>query len=227
MNLETITDIKSWCRTWQLNGFNHIRKRQKLLSKQKRACKSSWSRRGNRSPRIWQSLWRPILESSTPHRSETNGIAEGAVRRIEDGTSAVLLQSGLDEKWWTDSMECYCYLRNIQDLLSDGKTPYERRFGAPFKGPIIPFGSTIEYRPISTKDLSRYSTSSVESFTWSIPRICLVCGENLERRHFGRRHWGVGKDGRTRSPRWKAQCKRSDNAPKCEHFLYSRLQMEK
>ena len=21
-------------------------------------------------------------------------------------------------------MECYCYLRNIQDLLSDGKTPY-------------------------------------------------------------------------------------------------------
>ena len=29
-----------------------------------------------------------------------------------------LLQSGLDEKWWTDSMECYCHLRNIQDLMS-------------------------------------------------------------------------------------------------------------
>ena len=27
-------------------------------------------------------------------------------------------------------MECYTYLRNIQDLLSDGKTPYERRFGS-------------------------------------------------------------------------------------------------
>ena len=35
-----------------------------------------------------------------------NGIAERAVRRIEEGTSAVLLQSGLDEKWWADSMEC-------------------------------------------------------------------------------------------------------------------------
>ena len=23
--------------------------------------------------------------------------------------------------WWADSMECHCYLRNIQDLLSDGK----------------------------------------------------------------------------------------------------------
>ena len=34
---------------------------------------------------------------STPHRSETNGIAERAVRRVEEGTSAVLLQSGLNE----------------------------------------------------------------------------------------------------------------------------------
>ena len=24
------------------------------------------------------------------------------------------------EKWWADSMECHCYLRNIQDLSSDG-----------------------------------------------------------------------------------------------------------
>ena len=32
-----------------------------------------------------------------PHR-ETNGIAQRAVRRIEGGSSAVLLQSGLDEK---------------------------------------------------------------------------------------------------------------------------------
>jgi len=63
--------------------------------------------------------------TSTPHRSETNGIAERAVRRIKEGTSAVLLQSGLDEKWWADSMECYCYLRNVQDLLADGKTLYE------------------------------------------------------------------------------------------------------
>ena len=60
--------------------------------------------------------------TSTPHRSETSGIAERAVHRIKEGTYAVLLQSSLDEKWWADSMECYCYLRNIQNLLSDGKT---------------------------------------------------------------------------------------------------------
>ena len=83
--------------------------------------------------------------TSAPHRSETNGIAERAVRRVKEGTSAVLLQSGLNESWWADSMECYTYLRNVTDLLSDGKTPNERRFGQPFKGPVIPFGSLVEY----------------------------------------------------------------------------------
>ena len=93
--------------------------------------------------------------TSTPHRSETNEIAERAVRRVREGTSAVLLQPGLDNEWWADSMECYCFLRNIQDLLSDGKTPYERRFGMPFNAPVIPFGARVEYHPISAKDISR------------------------------------------------------------------------
>ena len=89
------------------------------------------------------------------HRSETNGIAERTVRRVKEGTSAVFLLSGLDNEWWADSMECHTYLRNIQDLSSDGKTPYERRFGQPYEGPIIPFGSLVEYYPISAKDQSR------------------------------------------------------------------------
>ena len=71
--------------------------------------------------------------ASTPDSSEMNRVAERAVRRLKEGTSALLLQFGLDEKWWADSMECYCYLRNIQDCLSDGRTPHERRFGEPFK----------------------------------------------------------------------------------------------
>ena len=99
--------------------------------------------------------------TSTPHRSETNGIAERAVRRVKEGTSAVLLQSGLNESWWADSMECYTYLQNIQDLLSDGKTPYERRFGEPPKGPIMPFGAVVEYHPISQKT-SRDCISSAQ-----------------------------------------------------------------
>ena len=49
-------------------------------------------------------------------------------------------------------MECYTYLRNVTDLLSDGKTPYERRFGKPFEGPVVPFGSLVEYHPKTAKD---------------------------------------------------------------------------
>ena len=52
-------------------------------------------------------------------------------------------------------MECHCYLRNIQDLLSDGKSPYERRFGMPLNGTVIPFGAMVEYHSISAKEISR------------------------------------------------------------------------
>ena len=52
-------------------------------------------------------------------------------------------------------MECYCYLRIVQDLLADGKTPYGRRFGESCKGPIIPFGALVEYLTNSERDKAR------------------------------------------------------------------------
>ena len=77
-------------------------------------------------------------------------------------------------------MECYTYLRNIQDLLSDEKTPYERRFGEPFKGPIIPFGSLVEYHPITARDQSRIHQLGKKVLTWIVPRIRSVRWGNLE-----------------------------------------------
>ena len=75
---------------------------KKLLRKHKGACESSWSRIGSpKSLYTDNSLefgkFPGIIVTSTPHRSETHGIAERAVRRVKEGTSAVLLQSGLDE----------------------------------------------------------------------------------------------------------------------------------
>ena len=134
--------------------------------------------------------------TSTSHRSETTGIAERAARRVKEGTSAILLQSGLDANWWADSMECYTYLRNIQDLLSDGKTPYERRFGKTigkndhsvwFVGWILPY---LCKKPVNNPSIWK------ESLTWIVPWIRIVCGWNLEGWHIGCRHWGVGNDGR-------------------------------
>ena len=126
--------------------------------------------------------------TSTPHRSETRGIAERAVRRVKEGTSVVLLQSGLGNERWADSMECCCHLRNIQDLLSDGKTPYERRFGMPFNGPVIPFEALVEYHPVSAKDQSRLHQKEQKSCQAYFSVMHCTREENLERRHYGRRH---------------------------------------
>ena len=129
--------------------------------------------------------WRIRRVSST-----TSRLVSGCRKcRVKEGTSAVLLQSGLGNEWWADSMECCCYLRNSQDLLSDGKTPYERRFGRPFNGPVIPFGAMVEYhfcaRPIETTPI--WSKVLPDVFLGNVLDMCCP-RENLERRHNGRRH---------------------------------------
>ena len=77
----------------------------------------------------------------TPHRQETNGMAESAGKRLKEGTSSFSRQSGLDEQWWAESMECFCYLRSVHAFLSTGKTPHEWRFEEQFSGRIHPFRS--------------------------------------------------------------------------------------
>ena len=67
-------------------------------------------------------------------------------------------------------MECYCDLRNVQDLPANGKTPHERRFGKSFKGPIVPFGALVEYLPISKSSIWR------ESINRDFSRICIDRG---------------------------------------------------
>ena len=61
-----------------------------------------------------------------------------------------------------------------------GRRPNERRFGKPFGGPIIPFGSLVEYHPITAKDQSRIHQFGKKGFTWIVPRIRSVRGGNLE-----------------------------------------------
>ena len=95
-----------YCKIWQLGGYNPTHG-QNLVKN----C-------------------RGIIVCQPPHRSETNAIAERRVRRVK----CLLLQSSLDNGWWDDSMERYCYLRNVQDLLSERKTRHERPFGIGFDG---------------------------------------------------------------------------------------------
>ena len=116
---------------------------------------------------------------ATPHRSETNGIAERAVRRIKEGTSAVLLQSGLNENWWADSMECYTYLRNVTDLLSGWKTSMKDVLGNHLKDRLfhlVPWLGITYFceRPVKNPSIWK------ESLAWIVPWLRSERGQNLQ-----------------------------------------------
>ena len=91
--------------------------------------------------------------NSTPHRSDTNGIAETCAERKEllqfCCNLACMRNGGLI------SMECYCFLRRSSRFLGRWRKFSDRRFGEPFNAPIIPFGALVEYHPISARDQSR------------------------------------------------------------------------
>ena len=90
----------------------------------------------------WQVLWRIILESLYVNATQIRNAWDCRKEQCAEWKKGHLryrFQSGLDKAWRADSMECYCFLRNTQDLLSDWKTPYERRFGMLFNGPVIHF----------------------------------------------------------------------------------------
>ena len=53
--------------------------------------------------------WAGKHDTSTPNRSETNGVIERANRRAENGCSADLTQSGMYISWWGDAMKCDCF----------------------------------------------------------------------------------------------------------------------
>ena len=75
-------------------------------------------------------------DTCTPHRWETNGVAEGAVRRVKEGTTVAFVHRGLPDEWWGCAVECYSYLRNLQDRVADGQTTFRKSFGKIFDGPV-------------------------------------------------------------------------------------------
>ena len=167
---------------------------------EKKAYLNSWSRRTDRQLFIQTTWWNLEKHVKICHGitalqhlidPRQNGIAERAVRRVKEGTSAVLPQSGLDERWWSYSMECYCYLRSVQDLLPDGKTPYKWRFGEPLKGPIIPFGAVVECHPSSLKDQSIIHQFGKEVLPGIFLGSELIAWGNLERRYLKSRLWKI------------------------------------
>ena len=164
-NLETIIHLQSWCRTLATQRIQAYPCKNKISQETQRSLQKFLE--PERKPEVIYTdnslefgkacedlSWNHC--TSTPHRSETNGIAERAVRRVTRRNLCSIVAIG--SKWKVGGQILWnvtpvCETSQIYFLM--GRRTNERRFGQPFKGPIIPFGSLVEYHPFTAKDQSR------------------------------------------------------------------------
>ena len=165
-------------------------------------------------------IFHGLIELQHLHRFETNCIAERVVRRVKEGTSVVLLQSGVGDKWWADSVERCSYLRNVSRPPGRRENSfYERRFGTLCKGPTIPFGAMVEYHPLSAKDHSRLHQFGRKVLPGIFLGYALRAGGFWKGDILVADSEEVENFGRVRNPCSKTQCKRNYNAEIGEHFI--------
>ena len=95
---------------------------------------------------IWQSLWRSFLESlhvyTTQIRNKWDCWKSSAQSKRWHLCRIVAIRSGWKLVGRFHGMQNQSAKRSRS--LIWWEDPYERRFGKPFKGPIIPFGSLVE-----------------------------------------------------------------------------------
>ena len=170
-----------WYKIWPQSGYNPTHIKHKLLRKRRRAYKSSWSRRANPKSfvltiplnlaNIVKTFPGIIARQHLTDRKQMGSLREQCAESRK-GHLRYCCNQVLDEKCWADSMECYTFLRNIQDLLSDGKTPLERRFGVPFNGRVIPCGAMVEY-------INLFLLKTYRDCINSVQKSCQVCSLDM------------------------------------------------
>ena len=136
MNLGTVTETLPWYTFSPLNG---IRVKPKPHKRRRRICESL--QKPSQKPKVIHTDNFLNLASIVKNYHGVVGQLHFVDQRqaelqnelyVERQTSAVFLQFESDDKWWSDSVECYCCQRDDQDLLTDGKSQNERRFGESF-----------------------------------------------------------------------------------------------
>ena len=112
-------------------------------------------------------------DKSIPHRSGPNGIAERAVRRVNEGTASVVMQSSLTDGWWSAAVGSCCSC-----MRSDQNAPL----------------NALSYRseqtfPATHLSKEQISPSSVrqEDVGWHVHEVCPTNVGWMERRFAYRR----------------------------------------
>ena len=101
---------------------------------------------------------------ATPGRPETNGVAERTVGLVCEGARALLLHAGLHPRFWPWAIRYFCFAYNItrsvegkpsdeadEGGLEIGSSPWTKRHGVAFKGPLIPFGCLVDMKPSAAR----------------------------------------------------------------------------
>ena len=56
--------------------------------------------------------------STPPYEHESNAVAERQVRRVKEGTRAILMQAGLPPSMWAHAARHFCFAANIEKPVS-------------------------------------------------------------------------------------------------------------
>ena len=97
-------------------------------------------------------------DTATDNRPATNGVIERQNRNVLEGTRSSLHESGLEHRFWSQAMACWCFLNNVTRRHDkDNLTPWQRRHGSTnkFQGKLVPFGAKIHYLPTADREVSQ------------------------------------------------------------------------
>ena len=130
---------------------------------------------------------------------------------------STLVQSGFQESWWAEAMECCCHVRNVQDLPADGQTPHERRFNSPVWWAEHSFSSRSRILPFNKRPRSsasvRYKSPSLHIYGIRLER-----GRKLDwtQRRMAVNHSCVPSGGRSQAIIiiWRTRFRRSRRSPR-------------
>ena len=159
----TIIDMPWWYKTWQHSGYNYTRVKQKIPRRHignvmkflepTRKPKVIYTDTSLEFGKFCEELsWNHC--TSTQIRNKMGLLKE----QCAESRTGHLLYC-YSPTWmkncglilWNATVIC----ETFKTSLADGKTPYERRSGMPFNGPVTPFRAMVEYHPIPAKDPSR------------------------------------------------------------------------
>ena len=220
MNLGTIIDLPWWYKIWQRSGYNPTHAKQKLLRKHKRACKSSWSQIGSLKSFTLTIPWNLaklvkifhgiiVRQRHTDQKQmglQKEQCAECKKVRLRYCCNQVWMENGGQIRWNAaaicETFKIFC-LMGGHHMKGGSECHLTDQYYR-----LEQWSNITIFLRKTNLDCISLEQKSCQGFS----RLCIIRGANLERRHYGRRQWRIGGDGRIRTPRQKAQCPGSVNA---------------